>query len=357
MKAKIKRILKILSAEGYFIFEKEKERKDIQDFLNGKEFDDDLINKRVKEYLKTIGLLKINGEPSIKGLKVKETGRLPVREEGKYKIWFTNKDTLLKTKILHFKRLAPERPPFEKISQHIAPLPFRFPTEHYYLSVEKDIPLQEITLKTKPDECYGTIDERESHLTLEWYWQDLESSYYVFSGTIDGKAVMKNRIDSPIDLKKDILTIFSDWDSELEKLKITFNDLTQNDEKLQFRKSIRKEIPTIGEVEFTDIPLIPIDEDNAVHWRNWLLLYYLDEKFYNQHDWDILLNEVNNKDGFMNQKEALQELTADTFKQMLLTENNKHKKSKAFWHLFAADDLNPEINNLGAAESINSPHE
>ena len=346
MKGNIKRILKILSAEGYFIFEKERERKDIQDFLNGKEFDDDLINKRVQEYLKSIGILNINGEPSIKGLKVKETGKLPVREEGKYKIWFTDDDALLQTKILHFKRIAPER-----TSQHIDTLPFQFQEENYCLSVEKDVPIQEITLKTETDEYYGTVDERESQLTLEWYWQDLERSYYVFSGTIDGKAIMENHIDSPIDLKKAIQYIFSDWDSGLEKLKIAFKSLTQDYEKLQFRKSIRKVLSTIGEVEFTDIPLIPIDEDAAVDWRNWLLLYYLDKKFYNQHDWDMLLDEVNNKDGFINHKEVLQELTADKFKQMLLTENNQHKKSKVFWHLFAAGDLNPDINSVTKQKS------
>ena len=342
MKAIIKRKLKIISAEGYFIFEKEKKRTDIQDFLNGKEFDDALINKRVKEYLKAIGILKINGELSQKGLKVKETGMMPVREEGKYTIWFTDKDELLKTQILHFKRLAPERMSYEQTSPNIAPLPFHFQAVNYYLSVEKDIPMQEITLKTKQTECYGKLTEREEQLTLEWYWQDLDSSYYIFSGMIDGKAVTREHINAPIDLKKTIQDIFSDWDSELKKLKTAFDNLTDDDEKLAFRKSIRKAVANIGDITFTDVPLIPIDAENAVRWRNWLLMYYLDKKFYNQHDWDMLLREVNDKEGFTPQKSALQELTTDTFKQMLSAENDTHKKSKAFWHLFAADDLNPK---------------
>ncbi|MGP1577167.1 MAG: hypothetical protein ACTTH7_06750 [Treponema sp.] len=342
MKAVIKRSVKMRAAEGYFIFEKEKERTDIQDFLNGKEFDDALINRRVTDYLKAIGILKITGELTVKGLTLKETGTLPVREEGKYKIWFTDKDDLLKTKILYFKRLAPERMPYEQTSQHISLLPFHFQAENYYLSVEKDVPMQEITLKTKPAECYGVLDEREYLLTLEWYWQGLESSYYIFNGSIDDKEVTHEHINAPIDLKKTIQDIFPDWDSTLQKLKIAFDDVTAESEKLQFKKSIQEVRSDIGDIEFTDIPLIPLDEENAVCWRNWLLMYYLDKRFYSQHDWDILLSEVNNKEGFNTQKSVLQELTTDTFKQMLLKKNDTHKKSKAFWHLFAADDLNPE---------------
>jgi hypothetical protein len=133
MKVTLDKNIQLNSAIVYLRFEKEIHRKDIQDYLRGKQFDNRLIENRVKEYLKNIKVFDEKYQLTALGNSVKETGMLPTVEEGKYQIWFTNKDSYFGNKIFYFKRVQPTR------ESNDEKLNLRFDSEgHYYLSTESN---------------------------------------------------------------------------------------------------------------------------------------------------------------------------------------------------------------------------
>ena len=105
MKVTLNKIIQLQSATVYLRFEKEIKRKDIQEYLNGKQFEKSLIENRIKEYLKNIKVYDEKFQLTAFGNAVKETGMLPTIEEGKYQIWFTNKDSYFGNKIFYFRNL------------------------------------------------------------------------------------------------------------------------------------------------------------------------------------------------------------------------------------------------------------
>ncbi len=107
MKTTLQKTVRLHTATAYLTFEREVERLDIQEYLAGKHFNNVLIENRVRAYLRNINLFDEKDQLTAKGHKAKETGKIFVQEEGKYKIWFTEKDTHFGTKIFYFKRIEP----------------------------------------------------------------------------------------------------------------------------------------------------------------------------------------------------------------------------------------------------------
>jgi hypothetical protein len=109
MKVTLDKQIQLRSSIVYLRFEKEVNRKDIQEYLNGKRFENSLIENRIKEYLKNIKVFDEKYQLTRLGNAVKDSGMLPTVEEGKYQIWFTNEDSHFGNKIFYFKRVQPNR--------------------------------------------------------------------------------------------------------------------------------------------------------------------------------------------------------------------------------------------------------
>jgi hypothetical protein len=163
MKATLTKNIKIKSATAYLVFEKEQERKDIQKFLNGKKFEDETINNRVKEYLRNLRIIDENHISIQKGDRIKRTGKMFVREEGKYKIWFAENDNFLGTKILYFERISPQS------NIRVDILNVNFQEENYFLPIN-DNEFSDLKLIIN-NQIAGQLNNTNEMINLSWIWE------------------------------------------------------------------------------------------------------------------------------------------------------------------------------------------
>jgi len=348
MKARLTKNLKVKSVTTYLVIEIEQERKDIQAFLNDKKFKDDDINQRVYEYLRSIRVLDENNLPTQKGEKIKKTGKIPVKQEGKYRVWFIE-DNFLGKKILHFKRIEPKK------ENNLSKLEISFDKEnHYYL------PLDETNNEKQPEEffIFNVLNGNENKpyeeynnsidITLTWMWEEFEKSYLIFTGNlVSYQAEQKNgnqfyqklkpvEIPYKYDLEKCIQEILTDWDYKFKKYKIRFEELKDDNEKKHFEKNITIQNGWKNfDIQFEKVPLMPYDNENAEKWRNWLVTQELEKNYFNRNDFSELVKEIN-------QKPALEPFHLSSIKPFeFLKIIGKSENPKPYWHLMATLDLNP----------------
>ncbi|MEZ4776103.1 MAG: hypothetical protein R3D00_23220 [Bacteroidia bacterium] len=341
MKATLDKQIELRSAIVYLRFEKEIHRKDIQEYLKGKQFDKPLIENRVKDYLKNIKLFDEKHQLTALGHSVKETGMLPTIEEGKYQIWFTNRDSYFGNKIFYIKRVQPKREGSDQKLQ------LRFDDYgHFYLPSETN---SFSNLKLLPIKDYfGQNRNDTDHISLRWSWENLEKSNYVFDGQL-GKGANAIKL-KPIsitckeDLKILIEELLSEWDKKNERLKIRFDEIDEQS-KTTFEDNIQIQWNDF-KVQFQKIPLMPYDLDDARKWRNWLVNKSLRKDYLSPSDFESTLIEVNHKDAFKSYSNSLDIPKPESFSNII------KKDSVAFWHLNAPLDLNPNIKAKLAAKPI-----
>ncbi len=334
MKAILIKNINVKTAIAYLIFEKEQQRPDIVKFLNGEEFENETINKRVKEYLTKLHILNEDGSLTKKGHKILETGKLFFREEGKYKIWFVEQDNFLWTRILFFERKSPRE------NERINGIDVSFEKENFFLPIN-DEKFSSLKL-VNTNEIYGQITNHTDKIELIWEWDNLEKSSYHFVGKIDKNTIEEHKIECNKNLEEYILRIFPDWDYVNQKLKI-YNSLLNDNEKRKFKTNYQnKNQAGFDEIKFTDIPIMPYDKQDAVKWRNWLINQEIEKEYFLKYDFEKLVKEINDKDGFSAYKNDLNIPSISTYRNEIYNKDSS-KQSPSFWHLSAPDDLNPDI--------------
>jgi len=267
MKAILTKNLQVKSLTTYLVIEKEKERKDIQEFLNGKEFEDEVVNERVKEYLIKISVLDENNIPTQKGERIKKTGKMFVREEGVYKIWYVDNDTFLREKLLYIQRIAP------KNNENLTPLNMSFQQKgHHCLPTEHNEFYTFNLIENQEKDKLCEIDKNQYSIHLTWKWDNLDTSYLIFDGSFNNFDSQKNknpkneikikRSEIPFqdDLKKRIQEILPEWSSEYNRLKIRFDELLA-EEKKDFEKTFsQQQYWNDFDVKIQNLPLMPYDK-------------------------------------------------------------------------------------------------
>jgi hypothetical protein len=332
MKVTLDKNIQLNSAIVYLKFEKEINRKDIQDYLKGKQFDNRLIENRVKDYLKNIKVFDEKYQLTALGHSLKETGMLPTVEEGKYQIWFTNRDSYFGNKIFYFKRVQPTR------ESNGEKLNLRFDSEgHFYLPTENN---SFSNLKLLPIKDYfGQNRNYTDHISLRWTWENLEKSNYVFDGQLGkGEGVIKLKPTSIYckeEIKNFIDQLLPNWDKKNERLKIHFEELDEQS-KLSFEQNQESQWNDF-KVQFQKIPLMPYNKNEANKWRNWLISENLRKEYLSPSDFEYTIIEINEKDGFKPYSQSLDIPKPEDFS------SNVKKDTLAFWHLNAPLDLNPNF--------------
>ena len=345
MKATLTKNIKIKTATAYLVFEKEQNRPDIVKFLNGEEFDNETINNRVKEYLSKLHILNKDGSLTQKGNKVIETGKIFVREEGKYRIWFTENDSFLDTKIIYFERKSPRQ------DEHINEINISFEEENYLLPINNNE--FSILKLVNTDNISGQLNRSPENIKLVWKWNDLEKSNFHFEGKIDKNSIKEHKIKSSENLKEYILKIFPDWDYINQKLKFEFRNLTNDTEKQNFKLNYQnKNQARFNNIEFTDIPIMPYDNQDAVKWRNWFINQEIEKEYFLKYDFEKLVNEINNKNGFSAYKNNLDIPEISQYGEEIYSKD-RVKQSLAFWHLSAPNDLNPDADQKYIIKQLN----
>jgi hypothetical protein len=347
MKATLTKKIQVKSATAYLVFEKEQERKDIQKFLNGEEFEDETINNRVKEYLRNLRIIDENHISTQKGDRIKRTGKMFVREEGKYKIWFAENDNFIGTKILYFERILPQA------DSRVDILNVNFQEENYFLPVN-DNEFSDLKLIIN-NQIAGQINNTNDATNLSWIWEGLEKSHYFFIGQINKNNIKPHSINSDKDLNEFIFKIFQDWDKKQNRLKIQFRNLQKDSERINFLTNYNNN-NQIGfdTIEFLEIPIMPYNPEDAINWRNWLVEQELNKDYYLKYDFENLIKSINRKEGFSAYSNSLDIPEIEKYRNEIF-DKDRSKQSLAFWHLTAPNDLNPDISIKYSDKTLDYP--
>lgn len=326
MKVTLTKNIQLRSVQVYIRFQKEEERKDIQDYLNGKKHFESFIENRIKDYLKNIGVYDEQYQITSYGNTVKESGKMLVAEEGKYQIWHTEKDSFFGNKIFYFKRLQPNAK--DEISNQI-----KLDRKGHFLLPTDENKYTKLNLVS--DEILGNSNNSNDQIHFSWVWENLEKSHYIFSGQL-GKSERQTNIGSEAitsdkDIKKIISETLLDWNNEQNRYSIRFDGLRE-----QMLTTFEDKNYTSKwngfEVQIQNLPLMPYDIVEAKKWRNWLLNEELKKEYFSVTDFEETATELNERD-------ALATFSLDVPKTKDFIEKTESKK--VFWHLNAPMDLNP----------------
>ncbi|GHU75087.1 hypothetical protein FACS189461_0660 [Spirochaetia bacterium] len=336
------------TATVYLKLRRYTERKDIQDYLNGKQIDNPRVANGIRNYLAKIQLFDQQGHLTREGNKAKETGMVACFEEGKYKIWFTGNDSLLEeplqNKIYYLFRETPKKetntvtvldPYFDDNNkEHLC-----LPTSH-----EKDW----YTFKViKPENGFaGIVNPGVTNINFE---RNLEKSGAVdiYSGNFNQNTHILN---TPIPANDEDLDglikmlLPNDWDDTNNRCKIPFKVFREKSEE-GLETFERNHGPFKYEgytVNIEKLPLEPINLDEAKLWRNCLLKRELARDYLHPNDFNSKVVSVNQRGGFKAYYDNLNEPGPDEFIG-IITPSKKSETGAAFWHISAPVDLNPAI--------------
>ncbi len=359
MKAFFRKSIQLYEAIAYLTLEKEQERPDIVEFLNGKRFENEIINQRVTEYLKQIGIYDEQGNLTKKGKIVRETGKIFVREEGKYKIWYSEY-TSGRT-ILYYRRETPrrEKAAISEVS------PDKFAKENYFLPLQPDSTFSYVKLARNAE----ILLDRDSSsiagkLSLIWEWEGLEKSYYTFEGEINKKDIQPHSIPVKADLEEVLIeyipafpALFGfeyEWNDKYKRLEVPFSDNMEQEVDLKnflIKEKSLNDINSWQDIRFENIPVMPKSLDDAESWKAYLITKELEKRYFSEYDFQKLADEINQKEGFsayqndLKRKIPIREFSRSLFKQrQKQTPAFWHLTAPTFWHLTAPMDLNPDIN-------------
>ena len=330
MTISFKKELELYRLDVYLKIEKKVIRKDFQDYLNGKKFLNPLIENRISDYFKNIGIYENTniGGLTPKGEELKNTGEKYEYEEGKYSIWYVENDMILGDKILFFKRIPPER----KFDNEKRFFEKNFPKEEHFLLPTKNNEFLQFNLINNIKYC--DIYPDKYRLNFYWVWEGLEKSYYSFEGKLDDFLIKSERISCKKNLKENIKYLFqNDWDDEYNRFKIDFPDLEDEREKFLCKKEERNLSTYLVKLE--DIPIMPKTEEIARKWRDWLLEKRIKKEYLSVKDFEYEAENIREKEGLMKYKNKLGLPNIDDF--MGARKIDKLIK----WHLQAPKDLNP----------------
>lgn len=337
MKITLNKSIQLHSATVYMRIKKNVERADIQEYLNGKRFDNTLINQRINKYLTEIRVYDEENQLTSLGRQVKETGILPTPEEGKYKIWYTQNDTYFGNTIMYFRRESPyadvkitELNLIFKKEDH-----FRMPSsESAKNSERKDIEYAKFVLLST--ELKGQEFNNVEDVTVKLLLEEGKQSRLFFSGTLAKEGAIKLDSDKGIPVPEKIDTILSeslsDYSLKNKMLRIRFNpniikDLYVNFEDFNVPCKWRSFSGTIDCVK-----LMPYDEEDAKQWRDYLLRDELTKHYYSPQDFEQKAVEINDKAGLVSYIDSLDIPKAKEFATRTPIEH---------WHIKAPMDLNP----------------
>ena len=335
MKLTLTKNITLHTAYCYLQIKKQVKRNDIQEFLNGDKIYETIIENRIKEYLKNIDILDANNNLTALGAKAKDTGLIYENEEGKYKIWYTKSDSHFGNKIIYFERVQPN---FDTKTEpgNVIELNNFFQKENHFSIPVDDSEYFEYNLK-KTNIFFSEIRETDT-IKLNWTWQGLNQSAYSFEGKIgNNKNIVSKQIKCTENLEKIIQKILPNWSTDYKRNRIYFNSELSKDSITTFTDSIFKTSWNDFNVVIEKLPIMPYNEDEAVKWRDYLILNKLEKQYLSPKDLNTEIKKINANDALKSFN-----LLVPTAKEISKLTNTK----TSFWHLYAPIDLNPTLEQI-----------
>ena len=334
MKITLHKQVTLKVATVYMKIKKDVMRSDIQEYLNGKRFNNTVINNRIDEYLKEIRVYDENKQLSKLGQKVRQTGLLPTLEEGKYRIWYTENDEYFGSVIMYFQRERPhDKANVSELNLGLAEKGhFLMPTREN----SKNGDLEYTKFELFSTDLVGTTLKNIESVEVKLLLDEGKQSCLQFSGTLGKDSVIKLHGEKGIETHEKIEQILSealsDYNPENKRLRIRFNP---NENENYYKNFERHHCPCHwhnfkGTIDC--VKLMPYDEEDAIAWRDYLLRDELAKHYYSPEDFEQKASEINDKAGFDSYKDSLNMPKAEGFATNTQTE---------FWHIKAPIDLNP----------------
>jgi len=330
MRITLTRQILLKVAEVFLFVQRNVLRKDIHDYLNGNGYDDNMVNDRIKNYLKAVGIYDDDFVPTKDGILVKETGMFKSNEMGKYKIWLDG------NRIVFIQRIEPDRS-YQKTATRLelalhGKKHFCLPTneEGFY---RFEVLSKEIygTFTNGSDTIIETIEVKEDGAITEFDGQLIKD--------IQNKSVKENVEFPNVSLFDMAQIIFQDdWNEKTEKLKVSLCLLDGNANAIEtFRLNHSYDWKQFT-VQVGNWPIEPYDRSEAIEWRNRLLNKEIAKNYLTEGDFNGLVLDINEKDGF---SAYASDLDKPQIEEYLKKETKIH--SGEYWNLRAPLDLNPNI--------------
>ena len=328
MKITLTKQITLYSATVYMKIKKDVLRKDIQEYLNGKRFENHLVNNRINNYLKEIRIYDDYDSLTKLGETVKATGYLPTLEEGKYKIWYTQNDEYFGNVIMYFRREAPyEKSQVEELNIH-------FHNDGHFLmpARERDEVIDSTKFSLLETQLNGKVFSNSDTITATLIMEDGKETYCAFSGKIgkDGATELNYKRQVKLDekIEDSITDILPNYDSKYKRLRVIFDNRNKNFVSPNHKCTWKGFTGTIDSVN-----LMPFDLENAKIWRDSLVRDIVAQQYLSPQDFQSKVIEVNDNPAFEKYRNDMDVPESKNFK----TETG----GVEYWHLNAPIDLNP----------------
>ncbi|MDP8162366.1 hypothetical protein QJU89_02445 [Pasteurella skyensis] len=328
MKIILNKTLPVTIATAYLKLEKETKRLDIQQFLQDQNsIKDPIVRNRIREYLKTLGLLTDDGSLSSKGNKAKNSALVNIKEEGKYKVAFIDNDMVLGNRIIELQRENTQNATkeFKQFNNFKDRVWNAIESENYSLT---------------HNNAYIEIKNKDK-INITWQsetpFEKDELSYEKELLRSKNKQSKSKKISDESLIDAYISEIIPDYDREDGRLKVYFDNVQHNDQKSRFIANHWNKCRAWNgySIKLQDIALKPYDLENATKWRDYLVAEELKKNYCSNDEFKNVVSDIEDKDAFSEFKQAFGKLTSDDFAK------EYHKEKVIFWHLTAPQDLNP----------------
>ena len=347
MKIILTRKLKLKSAVVYLKLQRKVIRDEIKEYLNSNiTFDNKIVSERIKRYLCDNGIYDNQYNLTNEGQKVKETGLIKEKEEGKYQIWYTQNDSVFGNRIFYLKRMKPVDYPVG-----LKDVESDFSGTFSSLPVRND---------QNPDSEFTVIntakkyeEKKEEEITCIWTWNDLIDSKFSFAGKFmtnkDDKpcvdVIDNNKVlDLNIDLCPFISSIIPDWNEITKRCRFKIDNIKNDETYTHFEYSGRHLRDGYESCQYEKLPVEPYNLEEAKKWREKIINIELDKGYIHPDDFTGCIITTNQKEGFAAYSDQLDDDIPELRNYLLeIDPAKKSSRSKNYWHLAAPMDLNLEI--------------
>ena len=349
MKITLKRKLKLKSAILYLKLKAEVQREDIKNYLDSGSFSNPIIEKRVRNYLKGLGIYDNEFKLTREGIRAKETGLVKEDEEGKYQIWYLQNDSVFGNRIFHFKRVEPVM--FDRM---LKPLGIESDDKTFH-----SFPIfGEFGKESVDFLIVGSLKEAQGEdgidtvIDCTWVWHGIDKSLFNFYGELkifdkDGKIKTDSidgakAVDFNVDLKPHIENVIPNWNENTGRCRLKMENLENDDNYRYFEYSGNRPRDGYNYCFYDKMPIEPYNLDEAREWRDKILNMDLEKQYVHPGDFSDHVSVVNSRVGF---KAFDGELDIPDTEQYIkkLDSGKKSSLSTAYWHLTAPLDLNVRI--------------
>ena len=360
MKITLTRKLELKSAVVYLKLQRKVRRTEIQEYLkNNIEFSvadpriKEIITRSVKKYLYDTGIYDNQYQLTKEGEKAKENGMVKEKEEGKYQIWFTQKDPLFGDRIFHFKRIKPVtyNPQLELLDADFSGKKF------LSLPIGKS---DEQDSEFSIDDTVKQAEKKKVELiNCRWIWNGIKSSLFFFKGKLETNNADKDSIDNTkhrnfeIDLEQHIDKIIPNWNKETERCKFKFENIHDNDTYLYFEYTGSRPCEGYDSCLYENLPIEPFNLEEAKKWRDKIISIELAKGYMHPDDFTGNIISANQKEGFHTYSEQLDSDIPEIDQYISkLDPAKKSGRGADYWHLAAPLDLNVGLPQQSKVDSF-----